>query len=41
VSLRLKIEGLRAVTVADVAEFVRRLPRDQIWVGTLGPRALE
>ncbi|MBU0639375.1 MAG: insulinase family protein [Planctomycetes bacterium] len=35
-----KVEALRKVTVADVADYVRRLPRDRICVASLGPRAL-
>lgn len=35
-----KLDALRAVTVARVAEHARRLPLDQLCVATLGPRAL-
>jgi predicted Zn-dependent peptidase len=35
-----KLEAIRAVTAAQVEDYVRRLPRDQICVATVGPRAL-
>ncbi len=35
-----KLEAIRAVTAAQVEDYVQRLPRDQICVATVGPRAL-
>ncbi|MFQ5805554.1 MAG: M16 family metallopeptidase [Phycisphaerae bacterium] len=40
VGLKLKLDGLRAVTAAQVEGYVRRLPREQICAATVGPRAL-
>jgi predicted Zn-dependent peptidase len=36
-----KMEAIRAVTMAQVEAYVRRLPRDQVCVATLGPRDLD
>jgi predicted Zn-dependent peptidase len=35
-----KLKAIRAVTAAQVEDYVRRLPRDQVCVATVGPRAL-
>ncbi len=35
-----KLEAIRAVTVEDVRDYARRLPRDRLCVATLGPREL-
>lgn len=40
IGLRPKLEALRAVTTAQVEDYVRRVPRDQICVATVGPRTL-
>lgn len=40
IGLQAKLDALRAVTVAQVADYARRLPIDRICVATLGPREL-
>ncbi len=40
IGLAPKLEALRAVETADVESCAKRLPRDQICVATVGPRAL-
>jgi predicted Zn-dependent peptidase len=40
IGLAPKLEALRAVETADVESCAKRLPRDQICIATVGPRAL-
>jgi predicted Zn-dependent peptidase len=40
IGLEPKLEALRAVETADVESYAQRLPRDQLCVATVGPRAL-